>query len=116
MNATIYHNPRCSKSRATLELLRRNGIEPAIVEYLKTPPSRDELESLVASLGGKVRDIVRSGESVYGDLGLDAESTDDVILDAIVDNPILLQRPIVSVDGRAAIGRPPENVLDLFRD
>ena len=115
MTLRIYHNPRCSKSRATLELLRQHGVEPEIVKYLETPPDRATLEALAAALGGAA-ELVRSGEAAYRELGLDAATPDHALLDAIVEQPILLQRPIVVRGDRAAIGRPPENVLQLIGD
>ncbi len=113
MAMTFYHNPRCSKSRATLELLRTKGVSVRLVEYLQTPPDIAELRSLARMLGG-VRAIVRDGEPAYREAGLDRSSSDQELLDAIVRHPILLQRPILVRDGKAAIGRPPEAVLALL--
>ena len=115
MSVTLYHNPQCSKSRATLQLLRDNGIEPRIIEYLKTPPSAGDLRHLAAALGAHVRDLLRSGEPEFEELGLADESlTEDRILDAVAANPKLLQRPIVVAGGKARIGRPPEQVLEIL--
>ncbi len=115
MSVTIYHNPRCSKSRAALALLEEKGVATDIVEYLKTPPSVDELRSLINMLGISVRDVMRKGEAVYKELSLgDPDKSDDVLIQAIVDNPILLERPIVVSGGKAAIGRPTENILKLI--
>ena len=116
---TIYHNARCSKSRATCELVSttyNTAHEPVeVVEYLKTPPTVDQLKALHALLGGPLRDMMRTNEAEYTDLGLDADGvTDDQLYEAIASHPILLQRPIVVRDGRAVIGRPPENVAALF--
>ena len=115
MSITIYHNPRCSKSRRTLQLLEQHGITPTIVEYLNDVPSAAEIERLVSLLGVDVRDIIRTGESSYTDLRLhDSNLGRTELLQAIVDNPILLQRPIVVSGDRAVIGRPPDNVLSIL--
>ena len=115
MQVTLYHNPRCSKSRQTLALLRDRGVEPRVVEYLKTPLDADGLRQLVAMLGGSARDLVRTGEDEYRQLGLKVPDLDDArLLDAIADHPRLMQRPVVVAGGRARIGRPPESVLDLL--
>lgn len=116
---TIYHNPRCSKSRATCELVSttcNTANEPVeIVEYLKAPLTVEQLKALHALLGGPLRDMMRTNEAEYATLGLDADGvTDDQLYEAIAGHPILLQRPIVVRNGRAAIGRPPENVAALF--
>ncbi|WP_321814986.1 MULTISPECIES: arsenate reductase (glutaredoxin) [unclassified Paraburkholderia] len=115
---TIYHNPRCSKSRATCELVAGThaaGEPVEIIEYLKTPLTVDQLKALHALLGGDLRDMMRTNETAYEELGLGADSvTDDQRYAAIAQHPILLQRPIVVRNGRAAIGRPPENVAALF--
>jgi len=111
----IYHNPRCSKSRATLQLLQERGIEPQIIEYLKTPPSAPRLKELLAMLGMGPRDLMRKGEAPYKDLALgDQGKDDDTLVAAMVDNPILIERPIVVTGGKARLGRPPEQVLDLL--
>ncbi len=114
MNVTIYHNPLCSKSRATLELLRARGIEPTIVEYLKTPPTRDQLKTILGFLGIRAIDLARRKDAAWIEAGLNNDSDDDAILDAMVDHPVIIERPIVVSAGRAAIGRPPENVNALF--
>ncbi len=117
METTIYHNPRCSKSRATLELITGKGVEPGIVAYLDTPPSREELANILQLLGKSAPEIIRFGESVAKELGLSPkdEHSEDEWIELIVQNPILMQRPIVVVDGeQAVIGRPPENVLDIL--
>ncbi len=107
----ILHNPRCSKSRATLAMLNSKGLEPVVVEYLKDTPSSSELIDILTMLGKGPRDIIRAGEAVYRELGLDdPDLSDDVLIEAMVDNPILIERPIVIKDGKAAIGRPIENV------
>lgn len=115
MPITIYHNPRCSKSRQTLAMIRDHGIEPEIVKYLERPPSPDELKRIIVRLGVPLRDIVRSGEAAYLELGLDDDALDDeVLVEAICTHPELLQRPIVVHGDRARIGRPPENVQEIL--
>ena len=113
MSIQIYHNPRCSKSRATLALLKANGHAPEVIEYLKTPPDTRTILELVKKLGIKSHELLRKGESEYQSLGLQ-DPTDEQVVDAIVKHPILLQRPIVVAGDRAAIGRPPEAVLDML--
>lgn len=115
MNVTLYHNPRCSKSRETLALLNQHGATVHVVEYLATPPTADTLRTLARQLGVAPRDMMRSGEAPYRELGLGDDSVDDdALFHAITKHPILLQRPIAVVGDRAAIGRPPEAVLDLL--
>jgi arsenate reductase len=112
---TMWHNPRCSKSRQTLQLIRDRGIEPTIVEYLKEPPTVAELTHALADLGMRPRELMRKKEAPYTELGLDDESlSETALVEAMAANPILIERPIVFADGRAAIGRPPENVLPLL--
>jgi arsenate reductase len=111
---TIYHNPRCSKSRATLGLLEERGVEPKIVEYLKSPPSKKELKDIVDKLGLRPEDLVRKGEDVYKTKYAGRTLTDAQWLDAMIEDPILIERPIVVSGSRAVIGRPPENVEKLF--
>jgi arsenate reductase (glutaredoxin) len=116
MSITIWHNPRCSKSRQTLELLRRKGIEPAIREYLKQPPSKAEVEKLIDLLGGDAKDLIRDGEPEFKTLGKKkADLGKAEIAKVIAAHPVLLQRPIVVAGKRAAIGRPPEAVLPLLK-
>ncbi len=110
---TIYHNPRCSKSRDALALLKENGIEPVVVEYLKQPPDKATLKAIVDKLGVKPEQIVRKGEDTFKQNFAGKVLTDDAWLDALVTNPILIERPIVVSATRAIIGRPPENVLAL---
>ena len=115
MKPRIYHNPRCSKSRATLELLHTRGIEPEIIEYLKTPPATETLEELLGKLGLEARDIVRTGEAEFKEADIDLSAADDdTILELIAEHPKVLQRPIVETEQAARIGRPPEQVLELF--
>jgi arsenate reductase (glutaredoxin) len=110
----IYHNPRCTKSRETLALLREHDVEPEIVEYLKQPPSAREVDQLIGQLGLEPHALLRTKEAPYTELGLSKKSTRAQIVSAIAEHPILLERPIVVVGKRAAIGRPPENVLPLL--
>lgn len=111
----IYHNPRCSKSRAVLSLLEARGIEPEVVRYLETPPDEDTLRGIAAALGCSAGDFMRKGEALYRELGIaDGNHDEDALIRLIVDNPVLLERPIVVHDGRAVIGRPPEAALTLF--
>jgi arsenate reductase (glutaredoxin) len=110
---TIFHNPRCSKSRETLELLRRNGVEPDVVEYLKTPPTAAGLIEILRKLRLRPRDVVRTKESVFASLHLDPDD-DDAVIQALVAHPVLLERPIVVRGAAAAIGRPPERVLEIL--
>jgi len=111
---TIYHNPRCSKSRQTLELLRKKGIEPTIIEYLKTPPTADALKKVLELLGLSPSDLMRKNEAAYKEAGLDNESLSvDAQIAAMVAHPKVIERPIVISDGKARIGRPPEAVLDI---
>jgi len=115
MTVTIYHNPRCSKSRQTLALIEDKGVAPKIVDYLKAPPSVAELKRILKKLGLNARDIVRKGESRYAELGLkDKDVGDAELLALMVENPILIERPIVVSGERAAIGRPPEAVLKIL--
>ncbi len=115
MAVTIYHNPRCSKSRQTLALLRERGIEPEVVEYLKSPPSPDELDSLLVKLGMEPRDLMRRKEAAYREAGMADETlARSALLRLMVANPIVIERPIVVSGGRAALGRPPENVLSIL--
>lgn len=115
MAVTIYHNPRCSKSRAALKLLREKGVEPEIVEYLKTPPNAKTLGGFLDSLGMEPRQLMRKGEKPYKELGLaDAAKSRAALIKAMVDNPILIERPIVVNGAKVALGRPPENVLDII--
>lgn len=112
-NFLIYHNPKCSKSRATLNLLIQNGINPSIKEYLNEALSKEEISSLLKKLKVSAKDIIRSKEEVFQELGLEL-SDDQALIEAIVEHPILLERPIVVHQDKAVIGRPPENVLTLI--
>ena len=112
---TLYHNPNCSKSRATLALLEENDVSPEIIYYLDNPPSAAELKSLLGKLGLGIRDILRQGEGEFEEYDLDDESlNEELVFDIVHRHPILIERPIVTRDTRAIIGRPPENVLQLL--
>ena len=111
---TIYHNPRCSKSRQTLQLLQERCESIRVVEYLRDPPSAGEIERVAEMLGVHPRDLVRTKEPEYGQAGLGPKSSASEVIAAIVEHPKLLERPIVVHDGKAAIGRPPEKVLDIL--
>lgn len=111
----LFHNPRCSKSRGALELLRERGIEPVIVSYLEQPPSPTELRALLQMLGIGARELLRTSEAEYDDLGMDDPSLpDEALVAAMSAHPRLIERPIFVHDGRAVIGRPPERVLELL--
>ena len=115
MTVTILHNPRCSKSRQTLELLRDRGQEPEIVEYLDTPPDAAKLGEILDLLGLEPRQLMRRKEAAYGELGLDAPDLPrDALIAAMVEHPILIERPVVLANGKAALGRPPEAVLEIL--
>ncbi len=115
MPIVIYHNPRCGKSRDAMKLLDNKGIKPKVIEYLKTPPSAAELKDILAKLGISPRQLLRKGEAAYKDLKLgDEKLSDAAIIKAMVQNPILIERPIVVNGKKAALGRPPEAVLKIL--
>jgi len=115
MTVTIYHNPRCSKSRQTLTMLREKGIEPEIVEYLKTPPDTETLKQLLDRLGLEPRDLMRKKEKEYKENELaNPELSRDALIEAMVAHPKLIERPIVVRGDKAALGRPPESVLEIL--
>ena len=115
MPVTIFHNPRCSKSRQTLAQLEDQGIKPSIIEYLKTPITKDKLIEILSLLGLAPRDLMRKKEELYVEKGLDKTSlSDSELIDIMVKNPILIERPIVLANGKAALGRPPEQVLNIL--
>ena len=109
----IYHNPKCSTSRKTLELLRDNGIEPTVIQYLKTPPTRVEVAKLIEDAGIPVRAAVRKREALYAELGL-AEASDDELLDAVAEHPILLERPFVVTAKGTRLARPIDDVREIL--
>ena len=111
---TIYHNPRCSKSRNTLALLQENGLQPQVVLYLETPPGSGEIKGLLKKLGITAAELVRRGETDYKASGLDKDSNEADIVAAMVKYPKLIERPIVVRGDKAVLGRPPENALDLI--
>jgi len=112
---TIYHNPRCSKSRQTLQILQDKGIQPTLVEYLETPPDAAELNRILELLGMEPRNLMRKKESEYKDAGLDDPSLSrDELIAAMVTHPKLIERPIVLANGKAALGRPPEKVVEIL--
>ena len=116
MCVKIYHNPRCGKSRQTLQLLQAQGLEPEVIEYLKTPPSAEELNDILQKLGGmEPRELMRKKETEYKASGLDDQSLDrQALINGLVNHPILIERPIVIANDKAAIGRPPEAVLAIL--
>ena len=115
MSVTIYHNPRCSKSRETLNLLQSKNIEPSVVEYLKTPLSHEQISTLVSQLGfNSARDLMRTKEEQYKALNLKDENDESALIAAMVEHPKLIERPIVVSNNKAALGRPPENVLSVL--
>jgi len=113
-NVTIWHNPRCSKSRNAATLLEEQGIEAKVVKYLDTPPSKEELVAMLKMLGITARELMRTKEAVYKELNLKEETDEDKLIEAMVENPKLIERPIVIKDGKAAIGRPIENIIELL--
>lgn len=115
MTVTIYHNPACGTSRNTLAMIRQSGEEPVVIEYLKTPPSREQLVELIAAMGLTVRDVLREKGTPYDELGLgDPDLTDDQLLDRMIEHPILINRPIVVTEKGVRLCRPSELVLDIL--
>ncbi len=111
----IYHNPRCSKSRQTLALLQQRGIQPTVIEYLKTPPSKEVLTTILTQLGLSPRELLRKGETIYKELNLkETTLTDEQLIELMCEHPKLIERPIVIYNQQARIGRPPEAVLDIL--
>jgi arsenate reductase len=111
---TIWHNPRCSKSRNAVALLEEKGIEAEVVKYLDTPPSKEALVKMLKMLGLSARELMRTKEDIYKELGLKDVDDEEKLIDAMVNNPKLIERPIVIRDGKAAIGRPIENIIELL--
>ncbi len=117
MDVTIYHNPDCGTSRNTLEMIRNAGIEPTVIEYLKTPPSRETLVKLISDAGMSVREAIREKGTPYADLGLDDQAlSDNQLLDAMLEHPILINRPFVVTPLGTRLSRPSEVVLDILPD
>lgn len=115
MKVQILHNPRCSKSRATLQILQENGIEPEIILYQDSPPDADQLTSILKKLNMRPRQLMRKGQPEYKEMGLDNEQlSDEQLIAAMLKTPILIERPIVLANGKASIGRPPESVLEIL--
>ena len=114
MTVKIYHNPRCSKSRQTLELLNENGIEPEVIEYLKNPPTIDELEQILGYLEKEPFAVCRPKEDRFKELGLSDSSPRADLVRLMVENPVIIERPIVVNGDKAAVGRPPESVLEIL--
>jgi len=115
MKAKIYHNPRCSKSRATLALLEEHGVETDVIEYLRNPPTSTELRAILKQLGLPAAHLIRKGEAAFRDSGLTLDAPEDKLIALMASEPIVIERPIVVVGNRARIGRPPESVLELIR-
>lgn len=117
MTTKIYHNPRCSKSRQTLELLHEKNIKTEVIEYLNTPPTKKELEKILSGLNMEPRDLMRKGQDEYKALGLSDENLSrDELINAMIENPILIERPIVITSKGVAIGRPIDNVVKILNN
>lgn len=115
LNVQILHNPRCSKSRTTLQLLQDNGVDPEVILYLETPPDAAQLADILKKLGMSPRELMRKGQSEYKEMGLnDPQLSDEALIEAMLKSPILIERPIVLANQKAAIGRPPESVLEIL--
>ncbi len=114
-SVTIWHNPRCSKSRNAVTLLEEKGIDADVVKYLDTPPTKEELVEVLKMLGISARELIRTKEAIYKELNLNEETDEDKLIEAMVENPKLIERPIVIKDGKAAIGRPIENIIELLK-
>jgi arsenate reductase len=111
---TIWHNTRCSKSRQTLQILKDNGFEPIIVDYVSDAPTKKEIKNILNLLGIKAVDLIRTGDARFKEAGLSKTDTSDILIDAMVAQPILIERPVVLHKGKAALGRPPESVIDIL--
>ena len=110
----IWHNPRCSKSRNAAVLLEEKGVDAEVVKYLDTPPSKEEIKEVLNMLSLNARDLMRTKEDIYKELDLKNENDEEKLIEAMVENPKLIERPIVIKDGKAAIGRPIENIIELL--
>ncbi len=113
-NVTIWHNPRCSKSRNAAALLEEKGIDAEVVKYLDTPPTKEELTAVLKMLGITARELMRTKEDIYKELNLKEVTDEDKLIEVMVENPKLIERPIVIKDGKAAIGRPLENIVEIL--
>ena len=111
---TLWHNPRCSKSRNAAALLEEKGVEAEVVKYLDTPPTKEEIKELLKMLGISARELMRTKEAIYKELGLKDVDDEEKLIEAMAENPKLIERPIVIKDGKAAIGRPIENIIELL--
>jgi len=116
LDIKIYHNPQCSKSRQTLKLLTDRALQPTIIEYLDTPPDKPTLKNILHMLGFNPRDLMRRKEQIYREMNLDDPAvSDEQLIDAMIQNPVLIERPIVIANGKAAMGRPPELILEILK-
>jgi arsenate reductase len=113
-SVTIWHNPRCGKSRDAAKLLEEKGIEAEVVKYLETPPNKEELKTVLKMLGISARELMRTKEDIYKELNLKEETNEEKLIDAMVENPKLIERPVVIKNGKAAIGRPLQNIVDIL--
>ena len=113
-NVIVWHNPRCSKSRNTVALLEEKGIEMTVVKYLETPPNKEEISNILKMLNMSARELMRTKEDIYKTLNLQEESSEEKLIEAMVNHPKLIERPIVIKDGKAAIGRPIEKIVALL--
>jgi len=113
-DVTIWHNPRCSKSRAAAQLLEEKGVEAEVVKYLETPPSKEEIKAVLKMLGISARELMRTKEAIYKELGLKEVEDKEKLIEAMAEHPKLIERPIVIKDGKAAIGRPIEKIVELL--
>ena len=111
---TLWHNPRCSKSRNAATLLEEKGVEAEVVKYLDTPPSKEEIRAVLKMLGISARELMRTKEAIYKELGLKEVEDEEKLIEAMAENPKLIERPVVIKDGKAAIGRPIENIIELL--
>ncbi len=114
MKLTIWHNPKCSKSRQALEILNEKGVDAEVVKYLETTPSKEEITEVLAKLNISARDLMRTKEDIYKELKLKDVTDEDALIEAMVQNPKLIERPVVITDKKAVIGRPPEKILDIL--
>ena len=114
-NVTVWHNPRCGKSRDGVKLLEEKGIDAEVVKYLETPPTKEEITDVLKMLGIGARELMRTKEAIYKELDLKNENDEEKLIEAMAENPKLIERPVVIKDGKAAIGRPIENIIELIK-